>query len=138
MTLGEKIREARNKAKLSQQELADEINKKYIEFKLKNSSDELLKVGNTAISNWETDRTEPDAATIGFICEITNTEPNIIYNFSNKFQNETHIYTDEKTGLSVSIDTGDKPWNEYTEEEQNEMAQKAIFGLLEYIKNNNK
>lgn len=82
MSLGQNIKRARNKAKLSQEQLATKINMFYKEEEIDSS------VGNTAVSNWENGLNKPDPDTIRFICKITNVDPNTLLEFNiNDFDN---------------------------------------------------
>ena len=59
---GEKIRQARKNAGLTQRQLA-----------------QLLGVSNTSVSNWEKDLSRPDADLIQALCGILHLQPNDIY-----------------------------------------------------------
>lgn len=59
---GNKIREARKAAGLTQRQLADKIN-----------------VSNTSISNWEKDLSRPDPDTIQYLCWALNVQPNYFF-----------------------------------------------------------
>lgn len=58
-TLGDRIKDARKAAGLTQKELADKIN-----------------VGNTTISNWEKGVSRPDADQIQVLCWALDVQPN--------------------------------------------------------------
>lgn len=90
MSLGQNIKKARNKAKLSQEQLANKINS-FFENEDKDSS-----IGNTAVSNWENDLNKPDPDTIRYICKITNVDPNTLleFNINDSNDDENIIDTD--------------------------------------------
>lgn len=64
MSLGERIKEARKNAKLTQKELG-----------------EYCGVKDNTVSDWENNKTKPDADTVEIICKITKTEPNTLFNY---------------------------------------------------------
>lgn len=66
MSLGENIKRARQKKGLSQKELADLI------------SNEELKFGNTAVSNWENGTSKPDADTLCLLCGALDVDANYL------------------------------------------------------------
>lgn len=59
---GDKIREARKAAGLTQRQLADKVN-----------------VSNTSISNWEKNLSRPDPDTIQYLCWALNVQPNYFF-----------------------------------------------------------
>lgn len=59
---GDKIREARKSAGLTQRQLADKVN-----------------VSNTSISNWEKNLSRPDPDTIQHLCWALNVQPNYFF-----------------------------------------------------------
>ncbi len=69
MSLGERIKEARKKAKLTQRELGTYCG-----------------VKDNTVSDWENNKTKPDALIIEKICKITNTEPNVLLNYSKQIK----------------------------------------------------
>ena len=62
---GDKIREARKAAGLTQRQLADKVN-----------------VSNTSISNWEKNLSRPDPDTIQHLCWALNVQPNYFFAIS--------------------------------------------------------
>jgi transcriptional regulator with XRE-family HTH domain len=66
MSLGDNIKNARIKKGLSQKELADLI------------SNENIKFGNTAISNWENGTSKPDADTLCLLCGALGVDANYL------------------------------------------------------------
>lgn len=73
LNLGANIKTARLNSHLSQQEFADKITQFAIELGYED-----LKVGNTAISNWENGTSKPDADTIFLICKVLNVDANYL------------------------------------------------------------
>lgn len=63
---GDKIREARKAAGLTQRQLADKVN-----------------VSNTSISNWEKNLSRPDPDTIQHLCWALNVQPNYFFAVDN-------------------------------------------------------
>lgn len=68
MTLGQKIKAARLKAGLSQEEVASRLS---------------FKIRNTAISSWENDKSKPDIDTIQELSSIFNVSPTYFLDFDN-------------------------------------------------------
>lgn len=62
LSIGEKLREARKAAGLTQRQLADKID-----------------VSNTSISNWEKGVSMPDPDTIQYLCWALNVQPNYFF-----------------------------------------------------------
>jgi len=117
MISGEQIREARLKTGLNQQEFTKEINKKYIQYGIKNKAGDVVQIRNTSVSNWEVGFSEPDADTIGIICEISNTEPNVLYGFkkSHDHHDSKVLYIDPETDRAYSYaptDEDPRTWDE--------------------------
>lgn len=73
MNLGKNIKNARLNNHLSQKELADKITLLAKELGYDN-----LSYGNTAISNWESGTSKPDADTIFLICKALNVDANYL------------------------------------------------------------
>ena len=63
LTLGEKIKIARNNKGLKQSDLSN-----------------LLGVRNTAISSWENNQSKPDINTIEILCSVLDVSPNYFFN----------------------------------------------------------
>ena len=117
MISGSQFKEARLKTGLTQQEFTDEINKKYIEYNITSKAGDFVQIRNTSVSNWELGISEPDADTIGIICEISNTEPNIMYGFkrAQEYPNAKTIYIDPETDRAynyVPTDEDPRTWDE--------------------------
>ena len=66
MSLGENIRNARIKKGITQEQLAELI------------SDDEMKFGNTAISNWEKGTSKPDADTLCSLCGALDVDANYL------------------------------------------------------------
>lgn len=66
--LGDRLREARKSAGLTQRQLADKIN-----------------VSNTSISNWEKGFSNPDPDTIQHLCWALNVQPNYFFSVETSF-----------------------------------------------------
>ena len=62
LSIGERLREARKAAGLTQRQLADKI-----------------KVSNTSISNWEKGVSMPDPDTIQYLCWALEVQPNFFF-----------------------------------------------------------
>ena len=87
MSLGERIKEARKKAKLTQRQLGTyfDINltiKILNDYPMESFSDLELK----NLSYEVTFKTKPDALVIEKICKITHTEPNILLGYTKQIQ----------------------------------------------------
>ena len=64
MNLGEKIKTARKNAGLTQKKLG-----------------EYCHVKDNTVSDWENNKSKPDAETIEIICHVTETEPNTLFDY---------------------------------------------------------
>lgn len=86
MSLGERIKEARKNAKLTQKELG-----------------EYCGVKDNTVSDWENNKTKPDADTVEIICKITKTEPNTLFNYviENKLNEIEEIKKEQLDDLSA-------------------------------------
>lgn len=72
MTLGERLKKARNNKNISLKELSELLNERG------------NKVAISTISNWENNRNKPDVDTIFDLCSILNVEPNYMFNIGEK------------------------------------------------------
>lgn len=86
MALGERIKIARKNANLTQKQLGD-----------------FCGVKDNTVSDWENEKSKPDADTIELICVATKTEPNVLlgYTLESKIENIDEIKKDQLDDLSV-------------------------------------
>lgn len=82
MSLGNRIKEARKNANLTQKQLG-----------------EYCGVKDNTVSDWENDKSMPDADTIEIICKTTKTEPNILLDY--ELENLDEVTREELNNLTL-------------------------------------
>lgn len=97
LNLGKNIKNARLNNNFSQKELADKITELAHELGYEN-----LSYGNTAISNWESGTSKPDADTIFLICKVLNVDANYLLDWD-----ERVAVNDVKTALKKVLKDND-------------------------------
>lgn len=76
MFLYKKIKEARNKKKMTQKQLAEELTQRG------------RKTSNTAIANWESGLNSPDVDTVQLMCQIFEKDGNYFFDTNNDINND--------------------------------------------------
>ena len=92
MSLGQKIKQARKKAGLTQQELAQSLSSS---------------IRNTAISSWENDISKPDVDSLEELCPILNVHPNYFFDFDG-----SNAKTEWHKPLVEAYQVAEKPFQE--------------------------
>lgn len=125
MNLGKNIRNARLEKKYSQQQLAEKISELAVKYGYED-----LKVGNTAISNWENGTSKPDADTILLICRVLDVDANYLLDWDERI-----VANDLKTTLKQVLKDNDYFDGDDLTEENLDKLVKFISVNKEFILN---